>query len=93
MDLLKYIQRRATKMIQGMEHLSYEDRLREQEESAPMKTGCSSGEKALGTPGRGLSVSKEGTIRKKRTDFSAWSMSTEQGKIVSNKKRRDLDWI
>ena len=29
MDLLEHIQRRATKMIQGMEHLSYEDRLRE----------------------------------------------------------------
>ncbi|KAK4819590.1 hypothetical protein QYF61_008267 [Mycteria americana] len=29
MDLLEQIQRRATKMIRGMEHLSYEDRLRE----------------------------------------------------------------
>ena len=29
MELLERIQRRATKMIQGMEHLSYEDRLRE----------------------------------------------------------------
>ena len=28
-DLLEHIQRRATKMIQGMEHLSYEDRLGE----------------------------------------------------------------
>ena len=28
-DLLKCIQRRATEMIQGMEHLSYENRLRE----------------------------------------------------------------
>ena len=28
-DLLKHIQRRATKMIQGLEHLSYVDRLRE----------------------------------------------------------------
>ena len=27
-DLLECVQRRATKMIQGMEHLSYEDRLR-----------------------------------------------------------------
>jgi len=26
---LEHIQRRATEMIQGMEHLSYEDRLRE----------------------------------------------------------------
>jgi len=29
MDLLEHIQRKATKVIQGMEHLSYEDRLRE----------------------------------------------------------------
>ena len=29
MDLLEYIHRRATEMIDGMEHLSYKDRLRE----------------------------------------------------------------
>ena len=28
-DLLECIQRRATKMIQGMEHFSYEDRLKD----------------------------------------------------------------
>jgi len=28
-DLLERVQRRATKMIHGMEHLSHEDRLRE----------------------------------------------------------------
>jgi len=28
-ELMEHIQRKATKMIQGMEHLSYEDRLRQ----------------------------------------------------------------
>jgi len=29
MDLLERVERRVTKMIRGMEHLSYEERLRE----------------------------------------------------------------
>ena len=29
MDLLKWVQRRATKMIRGLDHLPYEDRLRQ----------------------------------------------------------------
>jgi len=28
-DLLEHMQRRSTKIMQGMEHLSFEDRLRE----------------------------------------------------------------
>ena len=49
-ELLKGVQRRATKMIQGLEHLSYEDRLRD--------LGL---EKAAERPHRGLSV-VEGSI-------------------------------
>ena len=55
MDLLEHIQRRATNMIQGMEHLSYEDRLRRR----PVQPGEG---KASGRPESGLSVFKVGLI-------------------------------
>ena len=42
LDLLECVQRRATKMIQAMEHLSYEDRLRAEAVQSGEKQGDSS---------------------------------------------------
>ena len=80
MDLLEHIQRRATKMIHGMEHLSYMDRLRE--------LGLFSLEKRSfrGDPRVAFQCLKRG-ITKKATDFFAkpvnkgkW-LQTKRGKI------------
>ena len=58
MDLLEHVQRMATKVMQRMEHPSYEDRLRE----LRVQPG---GEKALGRPDSSLSISK-GELQERR---------------------------
>jgi len=85
-DLLEHIQRSATKVIPGWEHLSYKDRLRE--------LGLFSLEKRrllrdLIAP---LKFLREG-LRRKRTDTLVGSVVTGQGEIISNLKMGDLGRI
>jgi len=75
-DLLEHIQRRATKMIQGMEQLSSEA-----ERTGAVQPGE---EKAQGRPESGLSVSKGGPIRKKGTDPLSRSVVIGKEEMVSD---------
>ena len=84
MDLLEHIQKRVTKMIQMMEHLTYEDRLIELELCSLSKI------KLWGHLRAAFQYLKRG-IRRKGTDSLAGSVVTGQGETVSNQKRGDLD--
>ena len=81
MDLLEYIQRRATKMIQGMELLFYENRLRKLKLFSLEKRRLQSGPIGAFQYLR-RSYKKEGG----QTSFVA-----KQGEITSNSERVDLD--
>ena len=86
MDLLERIQRRATKMIQGIEHLPYEDRPRELRlfilEKRRHRDDLIVAFQCL-----------KGSNRKEGDRLFSRAVMTEQGEMVSSSKRRDLDWI
>ena len=73
-------------MIQGMEHLSSVDKLKE--------LGLFSLEKRMfqGDLIAALQIQR-GTTGKKETESLAGSVVIEQGEMVSSLKRGDLDWI
>ena len=76
-DLLECIQRRTTKIIQGVECHSYKNRLRELGLFSLEKKGLWGDLKAV------LQYLKGGAIRKRETDSLSGSIMTGQGEIVS----------
>ena len=83
MNLLECIQKRATKVIQGMEHLSYKDRLKELGLFSLRKRRLQGD---LIVTFQHLNRATE----KKGTDSVARSVVIEQGEIVSSLKSVDL---
>ena len=83
MNLLECIQKRATKVIQGMEHLSYKDRLKELGLFSLRKRRLHGD---LIVTFQHLNRATE----KKGTDSVARSVVIEQGEIVSSLKSVDL---
>jgi len=83
MNLLECIQKRATKVIQGMEHLSYKDRLKELGLFSLRKRRLQGD---LIVTFQHLNRATE----KKGTDSVAGSVVIEQGEIVSSLKSVDL---